>query len=100
MAHNTRLQRHWRVAASIALRLFLTVIILLLTVTIVLLLPIGKWRANRVTLAGNMVGSFEIDGNLAVDHPAALAEPIDWFTNPFPAALTTFTEGGNRTDDI
>jgi hypothetical protein len=44
MAHNTRLQRHWRAAASFDQRLFLTVTILFVTMTILLLLPIGKWR--------------------------------------------------------
>src|SRR5438876_10673252 len=93
MADNTRSQRHWRVAANTALRLFLTV-------TILLLLPIGKWRANRVTVAGNTTGSFEIDGNLTVDHLVPPAEPIDWLSNPYPAALTTFTDGTGQTDDI
>ncbi len=100
MSDKTRSQRRWRVASSIALRLFLTVTILFLTVTILLLLPIDKWRANRVTFAGNTTGSFEIDGNLSVDHLVPTAEPIDWFSNPFPAALTTFTEEGRQTDDI
>jgi len=72
---------------------------LLLTVTILLLLPIGVWRATGVTFAGNTAGSFEIDGNLTVDHPVPPAEPIDWFSNPFPAALTTFTDGTGPTDD-
>src|SRR5881628_3619675 len=72
---------------------------LLLTVTILLLLPIGVWRATGVTFAGNTAGSFEIDGNLTVDHPVPPAEPIDWFSNPFPAALTTFTDGTGQTDD-
>src|SRR5215813_8614857 len=91
MRDKNRLQRHGRVAASIALRLSLSV-------TILLLLPIGIWRSNRVIFANsNTVGSFEIDGNLAVDHPG---EPIDWSSNPFPAALTTFTDGTGQTDDI
>src|SRR5437899_9473188 len=72
---------------------------LLLTVTILLLLPIGVWRATGVTFAGNTAGSLEIDGNLTVDHPVPPAEPIDWFSNPFPAALTTFTDGTGPTDD-
>ncbi|PYR83889.1 MAG: hypothetical protein DMG19_17985, partial [Acidobacteria bacterium] len=72
---------------------------LLLTVTILLLLPIGVWRTTGVTFAGNTAGSFEIDGNLTVDHPVPPAEPIDWFSNPFPAALTTFTDGTGPTDD-
>src|SRR5438046_10601455 len=72
---------------------------LLLTVTILLLLPIGVWRATGVTFAGSTAGSFEIDGNLTVDHLVPPAEPIDWFSNPFPAALTTFTDGTGTTDD-
>src|SRR5207249_6974546 len=92
-------QRHWRAASSIALRLFLTVTILFLIGTIFLLLPFDQWRAHRVTFAGNTTGSFEIDGNLSVDHLVPPAEPIDWFSNPFPAALTTFTDGTGPTDD-
>jgi hypothetical protein len=54
---------------------------------------------DRVNFAGNTVGSFEIDGNLTVDHLPPSAEPIDWFSNPFPAAHTTFTDGTAQTDD-
>ena len=72
---------------------------LLLTVTSLLLLPIGVWRNTPVTFAGSTAGSFEIDGNLTVDHLVPPAEPIDWFSNPFPAALTTFTDGTGPTDD-
>jgi hypothetical protein len=97
MAHTTRSQKHCRAAAGIAQRLFLTATILLLTLTILLLLPIGKWR---VIFAGTTAGSFEIDGNLTVDHLVPPAEPIDWLSNPFPAALTTFTDGTGQTDDI
>src|SRR5260370_22658406 len=53
-----------------------------------------------VTFAGNTVGSFEIDGNLAVDHTVPPLEPIDWESTPFPAALTTFTDATGQTDDI
>src|SRR5260370_14360409 len=53
-----------------------------------------------VTFAGNTVGSFEIDGNLAVDHTVPPLEPIDWESTPFPAALTTFTDATGPTDDI
>jgi len=65
-----------------------------------LLLLIGTPVANRTTLAGNTVGSFEIDGNLTVDHPVPPMEPIDWDSSPFPAALTTFIDGTGPTDDI
>src|SRR5712664_4363282 len=65
-----------------------------------LLLLIGTLVANRTALAGNTVGSFEIDGNLTVDHLVPPSEPIDWDSSPFPAALTTFTDGTGPTDDI
>src|SRR5712692_6735712 len=54
----------------------------------------------QATFAGNTVGSFEIDGNLTVDHIVPPSEPIDWDSSPFPAALTTFTDGTGSTDDI
>jgi hypothetical protein len=54
----------------------------------------------QATFAGNTVGSFEIDGNLTVDHLVPPTEPIDWDSSPFPAALTTFTDGTGPTDDI
>src|SRR5260221_6928254 len=78
----------------------------LLTMTFVLLLMlIGASVTNHATLAGSTVisstvGSFEIDGNLTVDHVVPPAEPIDWDSNPFPAALTTFTDASGQTDDI
>src|SRR5713226_1186490 len=50
--------------------------------------------------AGNTVGSFEIDGNLIVDHLVPPAGPIDWDSSPFPAALTKFTDGTSSTDNI
>src|SRR5947209_14494462 len=65
-----------------------------------LLLMIGTPVANHTTFAGNTVGSFEIDGNLIVDHSVPPTEPIDWDSSPFPAALTTFTDGTGATDDI
>src|SRR6266478_6032730 len=55
---------------------------------------------NRTALAGNTVGSFEIDGNLIVDHSVPPTDPIDWDSSPFPAALTTFTDATGPTDDI
>jgi hypothetical protein len=73
---------------------------MLIMTAFLLLFLIGIPVAIRHTLAGNMVGSFEIDGNLAVDHLVPPAEPIDWDSNPFPAALTTFTDGSGSTDDI
>src|SRR5216683_1583532 len=54
----------------------------------------------QATLAGNTVGSFEIDGNLIVDHLVPPTEPIDWDSSPFPAALTRFTDATGPTDDI
>jgi len=61
-----------------------------------LLLLIGTLVANRTALAGSTVGSFEIDGNLIVDHSVPPTEPVDWDSSPFPAALTTFTDGTGR----
>jgi hypothetical protein len=86
--------KHWRVVASTTPRL-----LLLITVFLFLLL-IGTPVANRTTFAGNTVGSFEIDGNLTVDHLVPPSEPIDWDSSPFPAALTTFTDRTGPTDDI
>src|SRR5260370_36789175 len=60
----------------------------------------GTGVATRPTFAGNTVGSFEIDGNLTVDPLVPPSEPIDWDSSPFPAALTTFTDGTGPTDDI
>jgi len=61
---------------------------------------VGTRVANRTTFAGNTVGSFEIDGNLTVDHLVPPSEPIDWDSSPFPAALTTFADKTGSTDDI
>src|SRR3989449_5031246 len=94
MTNKTRFQKHWCVVASTAPRR------LSIITAFLLLLLIGAPIANRATFAGNTVGSFEIDGNLIVDHLAPPAEPIDWDSNPFPAALTTFTDGTGSTDDI
>src|SRR5437016_1226472 len=94
MTTGIRSQKHWRVVASTAPRA------LLIISAFLLMLLIGTRTANRVALAGNTVGSFEIDGNLVVNHLVPPAEPIDWESNPFPAALTTFTEGTGPTDDI
>src|SRR5438874_11010920 len=93
MTTGIRSQKHWRVVASTAPR------VLLILNTFLLMLLMGTRTANRVALAGNTVGSFEIDGNLVVDHLVPPAEPIDWESNPFPAALTTFTDGTGSTDD-
>src|SRR5258708_29723185 len=86
-------QRYWRVVASIGPRA-------LLMIAALLLLLIGMPLANRATFAGNTVGSFEIDGDLTVEHLVPPAEPIDWDSSPFPAALTTFTDGTGSNDDI
>ncbi|PYU29771.1 MAG: hypothetical protein DMG28_20000 [Acidobacteria bacterium] len=94
MTTQTRSQKHWGVVASTAHRP------LLIITAFLLLLLIGTLVANRATLAGNTVGSFEIDGNLIVDHSVPPTEPIDWDSSPFPAALTTFTDGTGPTDDI
>src|SRR6266851_3795151 len=86
--------KHWRVVASTTPRL------LLFITTFLFLLLIGTRVANRTTFAGNTVGSFEIDGDLTVDHLVPPSEPINWDSSPFPAALTTFTDGTGPTDDI
>src|SRR5713226_5780898 len=94
MTAKSRFHRYWLLFASTTPRLlFLITAFLLLFLT-------GKRVANRVTFAGNTVGSFEIDGNLAVDHLVPPSEPIDWDSSPFPAALTTFTDATGPTDDI
>ena len=94
MTTKARFHKHWRVVANTTPRL-----LLLITIFLFLLL-IGTRVANRTTFAGNTVGSFEIDGNLTVDHLVPPSEPIDWDSSPFPAALTTFTDGTGSTDDI
>ncbi len=94
MTAKSRFHRYWLLFASTTPRLlFLITAFLLLFLT-------GKRVANRITFAGNTVGSFEIDGNLTVDHLVPPSEPIDWDSSPFPAALTTFTDATGPTDDI
>src|SRR5216684_3691450 len=95
MATKMHSQRLWRVVASAAARP-----LLIITTALLFVLLIGTPVANRVTFAGNTVGSFEIDGDLTVEHSTPPAEPIDWYSSPFPAALTTFTDGTGSTDDI
>src|SRR6267154_172775 len=94
MTNKTCFQKYWRVVASAAPRT------LLIITTFLLLLLIGTLIANRTTRAGITVGSFEIDGNLIVDHLVPPTEPIDWDSSPFPAALTTFTDRTGASDDI
>src|SRR2546422_6708183 len=55
---------------------------------------------SSIVLAGNRVGSFEIDGNLAPDYSTPPPEPIDWLSNPFPASLTTFHDATGQGDNI
>src|SRR5712664_3463353 len=55
---------------------------------------------SSIVLAGNSVGSFEIDGNLAPDYATPHAEPIDWLSNPFPSSLTTFHDATGQGDSI
>ena len=94
MTTKVRFHKHWRAVGITTPRLLFTI------TTFLLLLLIGTRVANRTTFAGNTVGSFEIDGNLTVDHLVPPSEPIDWDSSPFPAALTTFTDRTGPTDDI
>src|SRR6267154_1999732 len=94
MTTKARFLNNWRLIASTTPRLLLLITICLL------LFFTSKPVSNRITFAGNTEGSFEIDGNLTVDHLVPPSEPIDWDSSPFPAALTTFTDGTGRTDDI
>src|SRR5712691_2078033 len=85
---------HWsRLALSFALSA-------LLALPAPLVAQAQRVQSSSTALPGNTVGSFEIDGNLIVDHSVPPAEPIDWDSSPFPAALTTFTDGTGPTDDI
>ena len=70
---------------------------LMLAASLLPLLVVALVRA--VTFASSTVGSFEIDGNLNVNHVVPPLEPIDWQSSPFPAALTTFTDA-SESDDI
>src|SRR5467141_4247460 len=94
MTTKVRFHKHWRAIASSTPRLPLFI------TTLLFLLLIGTRVVNRTAFASNTVGSFEIDGNLTVDHLVPPTEPIDWDSSPFPAALTTFTDGTGPTDDI
>jgi hypothetical protein len=94
MTTKVRFHKHWHAVGITTPRLIFTI------TTFLLLFLIGTWVANRTTFAGNTVGSFEIDGNLSVDHLVPPSEPIDWDSSPFPAALTTFTDKTGPTDDI
>src|SRR5437867_1351314 len=94
MTIRTRFQRYWRAVGNTAPR----PLVMISTVLLLLLIVIPV--TNRATRAGNVVGSFEIDGNLAVNHSVPPTEPIDWNSSPFPAALTTFSDGRGQTDDI
>src|SRR5947208_5630814 len=93
MTTKTNFQGHWSSVRSNAPRALLIISAFLLS------LLIGTAVANRVASAGSTVGSFEIDGNLTVDHQVPPTEPLDWDSNPFPAALTTFTDGTGSSDD-
>ncbi|PYV31548.1 MAG: hypothetical protein DMG22_16565 [Acidobacteria bacterium] len=93
MTTKTNFQGHWTAVRGQAPRP------LLIISAFLLFLLIGAAVANRAALAGNTVGSFEIDGNLIVDHLTPPTEPLDWDSNPFPAALTTFTDATGPSDD-
>ncbi|HEX2715813.1 MAG TPA: choice-of-anchor P family protein, partial [Candidatus Acidoferrales bacterium] len=92
-----RFHRRWRALRSAAPH---ATSVMLMLAALLLLLLIGTPIAHRIARAGSTVGSFEIDGNLTVDHLIPPTEPIDWDSSPFPAALTTFTDATGPTDDI
>src|SRR5262245_48182434 len=92
MTAKTRFRKNWRIA-RIAPR---SASIITVSLVILFAMPV----VYRTVFAGNTVGSFEIDGNLTVDHPSPPVEPIDWDSSPFPAALTTFSDETGPTDDI
>src|SRR5437868_4321042 len=99
MGNVSAFPRIWRTVRNTVPRSLLIIAIVLMLVLL------GAPLTNRATLTGSTlvsstVGSFEIDGNLIVDHTVPPTEPIDWDSNPFPAALTTFTDGSGPKDDI
>ncbi len=65
-----------------------------------LLFTVAATATEPIAFADSTVGSFEIDGNLIVDHTVPPAEPIDWLSSPFPASLITFTDATGQGDDI
>src|SRR5712692_7935362 len=65
-----------------------------------LLFTVSATATEPIAFADSTVGSFEIDGNLIVDHTVPPAEPIDWLSSPFPASLITFTDATGQGDDI
>jgi hypothetical protein len=89
----SRFHKSWRAVANAAPRSALT-----LKASLLLLLVVALFAV--VTFGSSTVGSFEIDGNLSVDHVVPPLEPIDWESTPFPAALTTFTDATGSGDDI
>jgi hypothetical protein len=64
-------------------------------VTVLVMLGLQALAAPAA-LAGNAVGSFEIDGNLADD--SGPGEPIDWATPP--PNLVTFTDATGKSDEM
>src|SRR6266481_2065791 len=79
-------RKHWRVVASTTPRL------LLFITTFLFLLLTGMRVADRTTFAGNTVGSFEIDGNLTVDHLVP-PSPRSWMGRGPPM---TFSAGAPK----
>ncbi len=86
------IHKSWRAAGNAAPRSAFMLAASLLPLLVVALV-------TAVTFASSTVGSFEIDGNLNVNHVVPPLEPIDWQSSPFPAALTTFTDATGF-DDI
>ncbi len=85
--------KRWRAVANAAPRSAV-----MLAASLLLLLVVAPFAV--VTFNSSTVGSFEIDGNLNVNHAVPPLEPIDWESSPFPAALTTFTDATGSGDDI
>ena len=92
MVPEWRLHESWGAAGNAAPRSAFMLAASLLPLLVVALV-------TAVTFASSTVGSFEIDGNLNVNHVVPPLEPIDWQSSPFPAALTTFTDASGF-DDI
>ena len=95
MITKTRCHRYCWAAVSTAPRA-----VLMITASVLLLLIAAPIAI--VTFAGNTVGSFEIDGNLAVDHAVPPLEPIDWESTPtrVPRAVRSCSDTRRSMDPL